>query len=68
MDILNKLITVVQFGISHYQEIVLAAFHIVGDVMALCASLAAFFMMIPGDSPERELKQFANWLSKYSQK
>lgn len=39
-----------------------------GYVSAACLALAALFMMIPGEQPEKALKGIADFVSKFSKK
>lgn len=56
-----KIIEIASWIMAHYQEILAA-------LMALLTGLIAFFMIIPGEQPEKALKGFADFIAKFSAK
>ena len=53
---------------AHWQELVAAALVVIGAFAALLGALYAFFLLIPGDQPDKFLKAMLDFTSKYSKK
>lgn len=39
-----------------------------GALMGVLSALIAFFMLIPGDAPEKQLQAIVNFIAKFSRK
>jgi len=41
---------------------------LLGALSGVCTSLVVFFTLIPGEQPEKAIKAFADFISKFSRK